>query len=234
MSRQITVVIPAKNEEHNIGRVVADIRKHTDNARIVVVDDASSDATAAVAESAGALVVRSPIVLGVGGAVQLGVKFGLTTDSTIFVRMDGDGQHCAEYIMSLVGSSGQNRMVVGTRSELEFQASSTWLRHLGSLYFTWLFRLFTWNSLPDPTSGFICFGRDIAKKFAAYFPMDYPEVESAVLLLRSGVRIEPVLVHMEPRRRGRSSIGLFKSLIYMASVTVAFFVAFVKKNPYER
>ena len=62
-------------------------------ADIVVVDDASTDETADIAEAHGAIVLRLPFNVGIGGAVQTGFKFALANGYDVAVRLDGDGQH---------------------------------------------------------------------------------------------------------------------------------------------
>jgi len=112
---RICVVIAAYNEAQPIGRVVADVRRH--GYRPVVVDDGSSDATAALAEAAGATVVRHPINLGQGAALQTGIEFALRTGAEVVVTFDADGQHLASEIEGLVEALGRERadFVLGSR-----------------------------------------------------------------------------------------------------------------------
>ena len=87
-THRIVAVIPAWNEEGNIGRVVADIPRDL-CAHIVVVDNASTDATAAVARAAGAVVVHQPR-RGYGYACAAGVRQASALGATIIVFLDGD------------------------------------------------------------------------------------------------------------------------------------------------
>ena len=227
------VIIPAKNEAANISKVLADIRTHLPEADVIVVDDCSEDETAETAAAFPRVtVLRSPISLGIGGAVQLGLKFAYHKGYNIFMRMDGDGQHRAESLASLVKNVGPGTLVQGSRSHAQFMATSNWVRKMGSLYFHLLFRTFTFQNIPDPTSGMMCFGRDIAGKFVHFYPTDFPEIESLVLLIRSGHRIVSATVTMEPRQSGSSSIGWWHGGVYMLSVTIAFVSSFLRDNPY--
>lgn len=227
------MIIPAHNEAENIPSVIRDVRTHLPTADIVVVDDASDDATADIAGTfTGVTVLRSPISLGIGGAVQLGIRYSLARGATLFVRMDGDGQHRARNAAAMLVALGPRTLVQGSRSREQFAETSNWVRKLGSLYFQFMFRAWTARAMPDPTSGFMCFGREIAAKFAGFYPTDFPEIESLVLLLRSGHTVVPVTVPMEARLAGESSIGPVHGLVYMLSVTLAFFGCFLRKNPY--
>ena len=227
------MIIPAKNEAGNISRVVDGVRTHLPEADIIVVDDNSDDDTGREALAfPGVTVLRSPVSVGIGGGVQLGIRYALETGHDVFVRMDGDGQHPPQSIPELLRRYVPGSLVQGSRDTRAFSASSNSARRAGSLYFRSLFRVFTGRSVPDPTSGFMCFGRDLAEMFARFYPLDYPEIESLVLLARSGHGIVPVTVAMSPRASGESSIGWFRAGLYMLTVSLAFFSSFIRKNPY--
>lgn len=229
----IAVIIPARNEAGNIARVIGSIREALPDADVIVVDDHSEDATSREASRCDrTAVLRSPVALGVGGAVQLGIRYGLSRGYSLFVRMDGDGQHPAASLPELLRHAAPGSLVQGSREPARFRASSTGLRKLGSRYFRLLFRWFAGSRVLDPTSGFMCFGRDLAEKFAAFYPLDYPEIESLALLARSGYRIIPVTVEMRSRSAGESSLGPVRGAVFMAAMTLAFFAAFIRRNPY--
>ncbi|HUI90803.1 MAG TPA: glycosyltransferase family 2 protein [Chitinivibrionales bacterium] len=231
---KIAVIIPAKNEAQNIGRVIEDVRSNAPQCDIIVVDDHSADNTVQTAEMFERVtVLSSSISLGIGGAVQLGVLYALKQGYDTLVRMDGDGQHNGFFIDKLLSKVKDNVLVVGTRCGADFKTSSDMARKIGGWYFRLLFRFFTRTNVLDPTSGFICFGKSIAEKFARYYPLDYPEIESTMLLIRAGYRIECEEVRMNPRKQGRSSISWFYSLVYMIAVSLAFFISFFKDNPYK-
>ncbi len=99
--RRIFVVIAAYNEASVIARVVADVARH--GYSVVVVDDGSADATAQRAGAAAA-VVRHPVNLGQGAALQTGIDYALQQDADIIVTFDADGQHRAADIERLVAA----------------------------------------------------------------------------------------------------------------------------------
>lgn len=102
----VWVVIAAYNEAGVIGRVIADVRFR--GFPIVLVDDGSADATAEVAERAGAVVVRHPVNLGQGAALQTGIKFALDEGADFIVTFDADGQHRSADIAGLVNALAQH------------------------------------------------------------------------------------------------------------------------------
>ncbi len=91
--RRVVAIVPAWNEAEAIGQVVDGIRAVDPEITVVVVDDASTDATAEVAVKRGATVLRVPFNLGIGGAVQTGFRYALAEGYDVAVRLDGDGQH---------------------------------------------------------------------------------------------------------------------------------------------
>ena len=105
-NKSIWVVIPAYNEASVIARVIADVQRH--DHPVVLVDDASTDATAAVAERAGAMVVRHPVNLGQGAALQTGMEMALREGADVIVTFDADGQHRATDIGRLVDALAQH------------------------------------------------------------------------------------------------------------------------------
>ena len=98
--KSVWVVIAAYNEAPVIERVIANVRHCGFSA--VLVDDGSSDATAEIAERAGAVVVRHPVNLGQGAALQTGIEFALGKGADVIVTFDADGQHRATDIAGLV------------------------------------------------------------------------------------------------------------------------------------
>ena len=89
-------VDPAWNEEGSISAVIDDVREHLPQADVLVIDDGSTDSTAAVARKAGARVASLPFNEGVGAAHQTGYMLALRAGYTVCGHLDGDGQHPAE------------------------------------------------------------------------------------------------------------------------------------------
>jgi glycosyltransferase involved in cell wall biosynthesis len=96
------IVVPAFNEEQTIQEAVLGLRRFCPN--VVVVDDCSVDATAVLAQTAGAQLVRHPINLGQGAALQTGITFALRRGATQLVTFDADLQHRADEIPALLNA----------------------------------------------------------------------------------------------------------------------------------
>jgi hypothetical protein len=227
-------VVPAFNEEGAIGRVVEEIRASDPAIDVVVVDDASTDETAAIAESLGATVLRLPFNVGIGGAVQTGFRYALAEGYDTAVRLDGDGQHDASELAKLLAplERGEADLVVGSRFvDPGGGYRPPWARRIGIRLFARLVSVLCRERVTDTTSGFLALDRVGIELFAAEYPHDYPEVEATLVALRSGLRLSQVQVDMRERETGASSITFLRSLYYIVKVTLALLVASLRRYP---
>src|SRR3546814_6890517 len=93
LGERVLVIVPAWNEEQNVGLTVREILSADAAYDVVVVDDGSVDGTAAVARDAGARVLALPFNLGVGGAMRTGFTYALRHGYGRAIQVDADGQH---------------------------------------------------------------------------------------------------------------------------------------------
>ena len=174
---RVLVFIPAYNEEGAIRNVVTGVRLTVPNADVLVIDDGSSDHTSSEARAAGAIVVRHPFNLGIGGAMQTGLKYAEQYGYDYAVRLDGDGQHSTSEIVTFLNvlRAGDADMVIGSRF---LESSYDWdiprTRWMG-------IRLYSADGLgsdgthsTDTTSGFCGMNRQAICVLAKYLPQDYP------------------------------------------------------------
>jgi glycosyltransferase involved in cell wall biosynthesis len=227
-------VVPAYNESGAVGRVVEGIRQACPEVQVVVVDDASTDDTAAVAESHGAIVLRLPFNVGIGGAVQTGFRYALEEGYERAVRLDGDGQHDPFEIPTLLAPLERDEadLVIGSRFvDGGSSYRPPFARRLGIRIFARLVSLLGGQRVTDTTSGFIALDRAGIELFAREYPHDYPEVEATLVALRSGLRLSQVQVEMRERETGASSITFVRSLYYIVKVLLALLVASLRRYP---
>ncbi|HVQ84877.1 MAG TPA: glycosyltransferase family 2 protein [Mycobacterium sp.] len=112
----VWIVIPAFNEAAVIGEVIADVRSVFDH--VVCVDDGSTDSTGEIARRAGAHLVRHPINLGQGAAIQTGVEYARKQPGArVFATFDADGQHRVKDVAAMIDRlcAGDVDVVIGTR-----------------------------------------------------------------------------------------------------------------------
>ena len=224
---RIVAVVPAFDEEGAIGSVVDEIRAFDAAIDVVVVDDGSSDRTAANAAAAGAAVVRLPFNLGIGAAVQTGFRYALEGGYDVAVRLDGDGQHDPAELPKLLEPLTRDEADVVTGSRFRDDDGDyrpPLARRVGISWFARLVSLLSGQRVTDTTSGFQALnGRGIAL-FANDYPSDYPEVEATVLVLKHRLRLVEVPVRMREREHGSSSITFLRSLYYAIKVTLALLI----------
>ena len=226
-------VVPAFNEADSIGAVIAEIRDADPDLEVVVVDDGSADATAELAEAAGARVIRLPYNLGIGAAVQTGLQYACQEDFDLAVQIDGDGQHDPKELARLLEPvlAGEADIAVGTRFAGERSYRAPFGRRIGIALFAGAVSLIVRQRVTDTTSGFRAMNRRGICLFASDYPHDYPEVEATVLVFRHCLRMVEVPVAMRQRDSGRSSITAFRSLYYMSKVSLALFVGLLRPRP---
>lgn len=226
-------IVPAYNEEASIAGVVFEIRHFDPSVEVLVVDDGSSDATAACAEEAGARVLRLPLNLGIGGAVQAGYMYALEHGFDVAVQVDGDGQHDARELGQLLEPviAGRADMSIGTRFAGRRAYRASRARRVGIGLFAALISIRVRQRMTDTTSGFRAVNRRGIRLFAAEYPHDYPEVESIVTAARGNLSVCEVPVLMRPRFAGQSSITAFGSFYYVVKVLLALFVGLFPRQP---
>ena len=202
---KISIVLPAKNESAAIGQTLQKLRMQCALAEIIVVNDGSTDDTAAVAQAAGARVVHHPYSKGNGAAIKTGAR-AVTGDVIVF--MDADGQHDPADIARLLSKLDEGHdMVVGARQKGS-QAS------LGRGFANGLYnRLASWmtgHKVEDLTSGFRAVRADRFREFLYLLPngFSYPTT-STMAFFRAGYSVAYVPIHAA-KRIGKSHIRLLR------------------------
>lgn len=198
---RISVILPAKNERDGLQKTLPGLRALLPDAEVIVVDDGSTDDTAAVAAAHGARVLSSPYAMGNGAAIKRGAR---AAKGDVFVFMDADGQHDPAAIPGLIaGLERGYDMVVGARDS-SGQANRG--RGVANGFYNRLASWVTGHRIADLTSGFRAARADRFREFLYLLPngFSYPTTIT-MAFFRSGypVAYAPVAVS---RRMGRSHI----------------------------
>lgn len=228
----LLVVLPALNEQESVARVVREVSAAQPEATVLVVDDGSTDATASRARQAGAMVMRLPFNLGVGGAMRAAYRFARERNFEFVVQVDADGQHDPTEIANLLAVDGID-IVIGSRfagrGDYAVRGPRRWAMRMLSMALS----LIVGTSVKDPTSGFRLARREAIALFADHYPEEYlgDTVEALVIAHRAGLSITQVPVSMRPRETGTASTNPFRSAVYLVRVVVAVGLALVRRSP---
>ena len=224
------VFIPAWNEESAIADVIAGVRQHMPEADVLVVDDGSTDSTAASAQEAGAVVAALPFNQGLGAALQTGYLFALREGYDFCAHLDADGQHPPAEVARLLQEVYSDRadLVIGSRYRDPTKATDsddykpTFSRRVGTSVFRFFLTLATRQRFTDTTSGMRAANRRVMKLFSENYSPDFAEIESLQLAVRQGLRVEELQVQMLERVGGssfltplRSAFFIFKGMIVL-------------------
>lgn len=205
-SRQISIVIPAKNEAGGLSQLLPELRNSFPDAEIVVVDDGSSDETATIASQFASIVINHPYSLGNGAAVKSGVR---AISNELLVLMDADGQHRVADIKKLVSAllvEGHD-MMVGARGMVD-QAGVH--RAIANGLYNKLASWMVGHRVSDLTSGFRVVHADKFKKFLYLLPngFSYPTTIT-MCFFRAGFSVSyfPIVA---PKRIGKSHVRVLR------------------------
>ncbi|MER7044848.1 glycosyltransferase family 2 protein [Streptomyces jumonjinensis] len=232
VERPVLVVVPALNEADCIRAVVGEIRTALPAADVLVVDDGSTDATAARARAAGALVASLPYNLGVGGAIRLGYRYAAARDYHAVVQIDADGQHDPRYAHALLDrlDAGAD-LVIGARfageGDYAVAGPRRWAMVVLGTVLSWL----SGTRLTDVTSGMRAASRPLVEVFAVQYPVEYlgDTVETLAMAARRGFRVRQVPVAMRTRAGGRPSQRPLRACLYLVRVLLAVLLALIRR-----
>ena len=203
---------------------------------VLVVDDGSSDRTAAEASAAGALVLQHPFNLGVGAALRSGFRVAAARGYGAAMQVDADGQHAPEDARRLLDpvQRGDADVVIGSRFAAGYEVglarraamrllSKVVSRHLGV-------------AITDTTSGFRAFSAEAIARFARSYPSAYlsDTVEALLLAGDWGLRVQEEAVRMRERQGGTPSAGGAMSVMYLARLLLVVLLHRVRRPALER
>lgn len=213
----LSIVLPAKNEAESLKLLLPRLRQAQPGAEIIVVDDGSTDGTAALCQAHGVSRVGSPYSMGNGAAIKRGAR---AARGEVIVFMDADGQHDPELIARLLARLDEGYdMVVGARGR---DGQATVSRGLANRFYNRLASWMTGHPVLDLTSGFRAVRAARFREFLHLLPngFSYPTtITMAFFRSAYPVYYEPIPVyqrvgtnsHIRPMRDGlRFLLIIFK------------------------
>ena len=220
------VIIPCYNDEENLDRVVERLHAAAPDVDYLIVNDCSTDGSAALCRARGYNYISLPVNLGIGGGVQSGYLYAREHGYDVTVQMDGDGQHNPLFLADVVRPVAEGRldMCIGSRFITKEGFQTSFMRRLGINFISVMIRLLCGVRILDTTSGFRACNKELTAYFADHYAQDYPEPEAIITAVLNGYRVGEAPVVMEERMGGKSSISPFKSVYYMVKVSIALVV----------
>jgi len=184
----IFAVIPCLNEDKFIADIVSKSLKHV--GKVIIVDDASTDATSGVAAEAGAEVIRHDSRGGAGAATRTGFEAALRQGADIVVTLDGDGQHNPDEIPAVVEPvvEGRADIVIGSRFLKEGYCVPPY-RKFGIDVITWLYNAGMRAKITDAQSGFRAYSRKALQAMNITYPGFGFSIQTLVQARRQGLKI---------------------------------------------
>ena len=236
--QKVLVVIPAYNEAGRIGAIVKAAIGVLPMAKILVVNDCSSDDTRREAIEAGATVISHPINLGYGATLETGYLYALRYGYEFIIQMDGDGQHIAGEIPKILLPvlNGEADIVVGSRYLSSGNGYKTsFARRAGQKFFGRIFSLITRYKLTDPTSGFQCLNQKAFELFTkGHFPHDFPDTDVLLIAHYAGFRVKEVSVIMLERSGGVSMHAGLKPLYYIIKMNLSIVMVVLSQRRWKQ
>lgn len=194
-NKPIHVVIPAYEEEKNIGWVIERLKRLNLDLEIWVIDDGSKDGTAEKARKAGAKVVKHFVNLGQWAALRTGFVLALLNEAKTIVSIDADRQHDPRDLLRLVGTlNGENDdLVIGSRFLRTEKPNMLRHRKLGILFFNKLIEIMTKCKLTDCTSGYRAYKADVIQKILGMLREEqYGSLEFIAKIVRQKAKIKEI------------------------------------------
>lgn len=217
--QDILLVIPSYNEEKNIETVVDELIRNFPGLDYIVVNDGSTDNTAAICRKKGYHFLDLPVNLGLAGCFQAGMKYAYEKGYQYAIQFDGDGQHRPEYIQKMREKMDEGYdIVIGSRfidAPKDFS-----MRMIGSRMIAAAIRMTTGTRVSDPTSGMRMFNRQMIQAFA--LRLNYgPEPDTVSFLINQGAKVAEVPVKIAERLAGESYLKPVVAAKYMMRMLVS-------------
>jgi glycosyltransferase involved in cell wall biosynthesis len=227
---RLLVIVPALNEREALPSVVREIRETNPGADVLVIDDGSTDDTAARAWEAGALVASLPYNLGVGGAMRTGFRYALDHGYDMAAQVDADGQHNPGDLPALVAALADADVAMGARFAGVGNYEASGPRWWAMAVLARVLSAVCKTRLTDATSGFKVANRRALSVWAYNYPAEYlgDTIEALVIAARSGLTVRQVPVAMRVRAGGVASHNPVKATVYLARAMLALVFALMR------
>jgi len=238
MKKDLLIILPAYNEEANIGTFLQKLKDSSilELADIVVINDASSDATPSIVKDLEIPMINHPYNLGYGAALQTGYKYAVAENYKYLIQIDSDGQHdvcnIPRIYEKLTKKEDTPDLVIGTRFHRDSRSFSiSWAKKIAIRFFRRFIKITSRMTVTDPTSGLQGMNRKVFRYYSHYdnFDTNYPDANMIVQMSLLGFNIQEIPAVMHAREGGKSMhFGIIEPILYM------FIMVFSTMNVYIR
>ena len=228
---KVLIMIPAYNDALNIEKTMKDINKNANQYDYVIINDCSKDNTKEICEKNNYNMLSLPINYGLTSGIQLGMKYAYKNNYDIAIQFDGDGQHQAKYLKSLVKEIKNNEANIAIGSRFVTEKKPFTARMLGSRIITFFIKITTGKTIKDTTSGMRAYDKKAIWEFIRNTSLT-PEPDTLVYMMKKGLKVKEVQVEMRDREFGESYLTPIKSMKYMINMisSIIFIRSITRKN----
>lgn len=231
-SEKTLVFVPAWNEEENLPAVLAELGSQLPEADVLVIDDGSTDATAAVARAGGGEVLSFETNRGLPAVIAAGYRYALDHRYAYCGRVDADGQHPAAELRRLLDRvrSGACDVAVGSRFASgdgfePYRYAPRAARRFGTALLRRSMALALRRPFLDATSGMYAANAAALPILAQPYTSAAPEVQAILRLNDAGLRVDEVPVHMRERASGHSKLRGKKAVMVVVTIAATLLAA---------
>jgi glycosyltransferase involved in cell wall biosynthesis len=228
---RVLIIVPAWNEARNVGQTVREIRAASPEYDVAVIDDGSTDDTAAAAREAGATVIVMPFNLGVGGAMRTGFTYAQRHGYSRVIQVDADGQHNPADIDTVLSGLETADISIGARFADVGDYTVRGPRRWAMIFLARVLSRVAKTRLTDATSGFRAAGPRAIAQYVRYYPAEYfgDTLDSLVAACHAGLTVTQVPVAMRPRVHGTSTQGTVGATLYLLRAAFALSLAVMRR-----
>lgn len=222
-SIKIGVVIPAFNEELNIGKTLEQIPKNiSDQLEIIVIDDGSIDKTSKIAKKYDVTLLKHPKNRGNGAATNTGLTYCKNNKCDIAVILDADGQHDPKDISSFIKPILEDSIdfVIGNRFKYYYDMQPK--RKLCSKLMTAFYFLFFHKKVSDPTNGYRALSLKLLQELE--LESEYSVTQEMLYKIVPFYKYKQLPIKVKPRTEGESFISIKNYLLKIVLLFLKFYI----------